>query len=95
MVTISQGSIEYLALKVNDELGVIDELDLSGVQFSITDDEDAPILAYTPGTNTGMIALCLIDTTAMVEGRYKLFLKFTALPETPRLGPFYFAVSND
>ena len=95
MLTISKGSIEYLALKVKDELAALDDLDTADVHYTITDDEDAPILASTAGSNDGMIALCLVNTTSMAEGRYKIFITFNALPEIPKLGPFYFAVSDD
>jgi hypothetical protein len=44
--------------------------------------------------NEGMIALPLINTTLLAEGPYNVFIKFTAFPETPRLGPFKFRVDD-
>jgi hypothetical protein len=99
-VVITQGSKEYLLLELNDELETLTTLDGAGLTYDVQDRAGAPKYTNQAGLNVGMQARCLIDTTSGAsppweEGEYNLYIKFNALPEVPRLGPFKFQVSND
>lgn len=96
METLTKGTKEYLPIKVRNILGSFTTLDGTGLQFDLYKDDlaETAVLTAQPTSNDGMTALPLIDTTTLDEGDYKVFIKFTALPEVPRLGPFKFRVDD-
>ncbi len=96
METLTKGTKEYLPIKVKNILGTFATLDGTGLTYDLyrADEAETPILTGQPANNDGMIALPLIDATGLVEGDYNVFIKFTALPEVPRLGPFTFRVDD-
>ena len=98
METLTLGTKEYLPIRVKNILGSLSTLDGTGLTFDLYKDDEAEtsVLLAQPASNDGMIALPLIDTTGVnfEEGDYNVFIKFTALPEVPRLGPFKFRVDD-
>lgn len=96
MVTLTKGTIEYVPIKVSDALGNLNTLDGTGLSYDLYHDDEAETVVLTnqSATNAGMIALPLVNTTALAEGDYRLFIKFQAFPETPRLGPYKFRVDD-
>lgn len=95
-VRVPKGSVQYWPVKVNDAFETIVTLDGLDVRFDIYKDDEAetPVIENGSASNSGMIALPLVDSTALDEGRYKLFISFVASPQTPRLGPFFFQVDD-
>jgi hypothetical protein len=92
LLTLNSGSIEYIILDVKDRLKLLTDLSVASPTFTVL----APDATY-PYTDEsavvdGMKVKCLIDTTDLDEGRYKLWVKFNASPETPVLGPIEFYV---
>lgn len=96
METLTKGTKEYLPIKVQNILGSFTTLDGTGLSYDLYKDDEAETVVLTaqPASNDAMIALPLIDTTTLAEGDYLVFIKFTALPEVPRLGPFRFRVDD-
>lgn len=96
METLTKGTKEYLPIKVMNVLGTVTTLDGTGLTYDLfdTDEAETQILVAQPAANDGMIALPLIDTTSLDEGEYNVFIKFTMIPEVPRLGPFRFRVDD-
>lgn len=96
MVTLTKGTKEYVPIKVMNVLGSFSTLDGTGLSYDLYHDDEAETVVLTaqPASNDVMIALPLIDTASLAEGDYNLFIKFTALPEVPRLGPFTFRVDD-
>lgn len=96
METLTVGTKEYLPIKVKNILGSFTTLSGTGLNYDLYQDNEAETAIVTgqPADNDGMIALPLIDTATLTEGDYKVFIRFTALPEVPRLGPFYFRVDD-
>lgn len=96
MVTLTKDTIEYLPIKVNDALGNLDTLDGTGLAYDLYHDDEAETVVLTnqSAANDGMIALPLINTIGLAEGPYRVFIKFQAFPETPRLGPYKFRVDD-
>jgi hypothetical protein len=94
--TLTVGTKEYLPIQVRNILGSVTTLDGTGLTYDLYHDDEAETVVLTaqPASNDGMVALPLIDCTGLTEGDYKVFIKFTALPEVPRLGPFYFRVDD-
>jgi hypothetical protein len=90
-VVINKGSIESIVVKVVDEIEGITELP-SPTQYDIFDTDGNPEQQNQNAVIVGMTARCLINTTALDVGDYDLFLKFTAAPESPYLGPHRFRV---
>lgn len=84
------GTIEYVPINVTEALGRLLSLDAVGLLFDVYKDDDDETMVETnvSADNEGMLALCLIDTTAWEEGWYNIFIHFDVLPESPRLGPF-------
>ena len=95
-IRVPKGSVQYWPVKVFDAFQLINTLDGLDVRFDIYKDDDAETEVITNGSadNSGMIALPLVDSTTMDEGRYKLYISFVASPQTPRLGPFFFLVDD-
>lgn len=96
METLTKGTKEYLPIKVKNILGTINTLDGAGLTYDLyhADEAETVVLTAQPANNDGMIALPLIDCTALTEGDYNIYIKFTALPEVPRLGPYTFRVDD-
>jgi len=96
MVTLTKGTIEFYPIRVQEALGNLLTLDGTGLTYDLYKDDDAEtmVLLNQSASNEGMIALPLINTIALDEGPYNVFIKFTAFPETPRLGPFKFRVDD-
>ena len=98
MYKIVKGSKEHMVIDVDDELGELTTLETAGLQYSVKDrmgDDTSPPMNNLAGDAEDMQARCLIDTTGLDVGQYRLFIKFNALPEVPVLGPFLFQVSDD
>jgi len=106
MVTLTKGTKEFLPIKILDALENVQTLDGLGLTHDLYKADEAETLVYANQStlNDGMIALPLIDTNLtdggappidlIPEGEYNCFLKFTSLPEVPRLGPFTFRVDD-
>lgn len=98
MVTLAKGTIEFLPIKLLDALENVSTLDGLGLTHDLYKADEAETLVYANQAtlNDGMIALPLIDTTptAITEGDYNCFIKFSTAPEIPRLGPFRFRVDD-
>jgi len=96
-VSVPKGSIQYWPIKVIDAFETINSLDGLDVRFDlykVEDDDDTEITVNGSATNSGMIALPLIDSTTMEEGLYKVFISFVASPQTPKIGPFFFKIDD-
>lgn len=105
MVTLTKGTKEYVPIKVMNVLGTLSTLDGTGLIFDLymADEAETVVLTGQSCANDGMIALPLIDTNIqgglpladlIPEGDYNIFIKFTVLPEVPRLGPFPIRVDD-
>jgi hypothetical protein len=96
MVVMTKGTIEFFPIRVQEALGNLITLDGTGLTYDLYKDDEAETVVLTSqaAQNEGMIALPLINTTLLAEGPYNVFIKFTAFPETPRLGPFAFRVDD-
>lgn len=94
----SLGTIEFYPVKVYDTFENLATLDGTGLTFDVYKDDEDETAVFTDraATNEGLIALPLIDTVADCdeEGPYNMWIKFNALPEVPRLGPFRFRVDD-
>lgn len=92
------GTIEYYPVKVFDTFENLTTLDGTGLTFDVfKDDEDETVVFQNRVcSNEGLYALPLIDTVADCDelGPYLMWIKFNALPEIPRLGPFKFRVDD-
>jgi 5-hydroxyisourate hydrolase-like protein (transthyretin family) len=95
-VVLTKGTVEFLPIRVSNALGTFNTLDGTGLSYDLHHDNEAETVVLTnqSAQNDGMIALPLIDTTTLAEGPYAVFIKFTAFPETPRLGPYKFRVDD-
>jgi hypothetical protein len=104
MVTLTKGTKEYVPIKVLNVLGSLTTLTGTGLVHDLYLDNEAetPVYLGQSTANDNMIALPLIDTTItfgapavpLPEGDYSIFIKFTVLPEVPRLGPFKFRLDD-
>ena len=95
-VVLTKGTIEFVPIRVSDALGNLLTLDGSGLTYDLYEDDEAEtlVLANQSAQNEGLIALPLIDTNPLDEGPYNLFIKFSAFPEVPRLGPYAIRVDD-
>lgn len=93
---LTTGTIEYLPIRVADALGLIGTLDSKDLRFDLysADDAETDIVLNMSAANLGLVALPLIDTTLLDEGKYAIFLTFENTPEIPRLGPFFFVLAD-
>lgn len=94
-IKIVKGSIEPIAIDVTDKLGNLTTLDSADPHFDIEDFFNEAVLSALVAQNSGMTAICKIDSTTLAEGDYKLFLYFNAVPDTPRLGPVSFSIVEE
>lgn len=97
METLVTGTKEYLVIKVTDRQEAITDLAPLSPVFDVLDKDDNYKQTAVAVSANGLEANCLIDTTAggnWASGVYRIFLKFTSLPEVPIHGPFYFKVEE-
>jgi hypothetical protein len=98
MEVLTRGTKEYLVVEITDTLNNLTTLSGADPTFDVVtdDDDETAIVTGQSCIIQDMLALCLMDTTdeAFAEGNYKAFVKFNALPEVPRLGPFRFRVDD-
>lgn len=93
METIPLESKEYFPVKIADRLGNLVTLDGITVQFKIDKEDDTSAVGWTSAINSNMIALPLIDTSALAgKATYKLYVRFNLGSEIPVVGPFEFQV---
>lgn len=96
MIDLNKGTIEEIAVDVEDLLGNLSTLSGTSPTFSVyASDPETPIQTGTPSVS-GLTAYCLIDTTSddYTPGIYNLYVGFTTTPETPLLGPVKFRVNS-
>jgi hypothetical protein len=97
MITFQQGTKEYILVDVVDELENLTTLTGTTPTFTVLDAGGGSKYTNQSATNVGLKAYCLVDTMsggAWQGGTYRLWLKFTASPETPYIGPFEFDVEE-
>lgn len=98
MEVLTRGTKEYLIVEITDTLSNLTTLVGADPTFDVVtdDDEETAVITGQSCIVQNMLALCLMDTTDpdFEEGQYKAFVKFNALPEVPRLGPFRFRVDD-
>lgn len=97
-----QGTKEPLDATVFDLGGALTTLDGLSPVFWVVPVDPATDLDTTPpkytaqaATNSGMMIICLIDTTSggtWARGKYRLYVGFTYGSYVPKLGPFDFYV---
>jgi hypothetical protein len=99
MESITIGSVEQLIVDVDDTLNGISDLTSLSPRYDVYDRNGAVKMnnqtAVVDSINK-MRLLCLIDTTSggnWVADHYFLYVRFTAAPETPRVGPLEFKVN--
>lgn len=96
MRRLTQGSIEFLVVDVEDQLENVNTLDGTSPTYTIIEEAGGAIKVNNqPANNDGMSVYGLADTTQPTlwePGLYKMYVGFTIGPETPRLGPFKFRV---
>lgn len=89
-VSLPQGTKEYVVVDVDDELNVVNNLATMSPEFKVLNPDplDTDKLAWAAVSQINLMKLyCLIDTTGWAGGTYRLFIRFTAAPEIPWLGP--------
>lgn len=100
-LSLVQGTVEPINATVTDVGGVLTTLDGLSPVFDVVpvdvDDLDDTPAKYTdePATNSGMMIICLIDTTdggLWARGKYRLYVSFTSGSQIPKLGPIDFYV---
>lgn len=97
-----QGTIEPINATVTDVGGALTTLSGLSPVFSVVPVDPATDLDSTPAkytnqaaTNSGMMIICLIDTTSgglWARGKYRLYVSFTNGSQIPKLGPIDFYV---
>lgn len=98
--TIVSGTKEYMLVTVGDRLEDVDDLTGLNPTFTVYDPNDTPMqtdVVAQVDVDNKLVAKCLIDTTAggnWVSNIYRLYLKLTATPELPLLGPIPFKVEE-
>lgn len=98
--TIVSGSKEYMLVTVGDRLEDVIDLGPLSPTFSVYDPTDTlkqTNVAAEVDTDDKLVAKCLIDTTSggnWASNMYRLYLKLSASPEAPILGPVPFKVET-
>lgn len=90
-VVFPLGTKEYVVVEVDDALNNVVDLTALTPEFKVLnpDPNDTDKLAWAAVSQVTLMKLyCLIDTTGWAGGTYRLFVKFTATPEVPWLGPY-------
>lgn len=102
MESIAVGTKQDLIVDVNDLLENINDLNGTTPRYDVKDKsgvfkmQDQVPTVITNAEGDLMRLKCLIDTTAggsWASGRYFLYVRFTAAPESPVLGPLEFKVN--
>lgn len=102
MIQLVQGTIETVNATVTDLGGALTTLTGLSPVFDVVPVDPATDLDTVPAkytnqsaTNSGMMIICLIDTTsggAWARGKYRLYVSFTYTSQVPKLGPMDFYV---
>lgn len=96
--TLLKGTIEYLVVVIADRLNNVTDLDNINATYTVFgngDDEEEPVIDGEEAETDGMSIICLIDTTNLDEGNYRMVIDLDGpSPQTPRLGPFKFDVED-
>lgn len=95
MPTLPQGTKEYLMVDVTDETNNIVDLAALTPQYTVLKPDDSAMIAWTTAPVVLMKVKCMIDTntpTVWPGAAYRIFVRFTATPELPWIGPFVFDV---
>lgn len=98
MLRFPKGTKEYIRAPVKDATAQLTTLDSAGTRYDIVEDATGTKKVDNAlGTNMGMVALCMLDTTTGTwpSGKYKLYIRFNTAPEIPMLGPYEFLISDD
>lgn len=80
---------------VTDETGNIVSLDTLSPMYKVIKADDSDMVSWTSAPNVAMKVKCMIDTNTpslWAGGSYRIYVKFTATPELPWIGPFVFDV---
>jgi hypothetical protein len=101
MVTLVQGSVEYLMVDVSDRAGELTTMVGTSPVYNVYRRADATqVITNLSATVVGgdpMTLRCLIDTSngpTWTSEEYELYVKFTLGSETPEHGPFRFYVEK-
>lgn len=102
MIQLVQGTIEPIDATVFDLGAVLTTLTGLSPVFDVVPVDPGTDLDTTPpkytnqsATNSGMMIICLIDTTnggLWARGKYRLYVSFTYMSQVPKLGPIDFYV---
>jgi len=96
MESITVGSKEDLIVDVTDTMGNYADLSVLTPKYDVKDKAGVMKMNNQNPIAIGMRLQCLIDTTAggnWTPGHYFLYVRFTAAPEAPVLGPLEFKVN--
>lgn len=94
---IVSGSSEYILVKLGDRLENVTAIGPFNPTFSVYDPDDVLMQTDVAAQVEDMTAKCLVDTatpTNWPSNQYRLFLKMSATPEAPLLGPVEFNVEE-
>lgn len=97
MYKLRSGSIEYILVHVGDRLEDVSALTGLTPTFSVYANDDTPKQVDAVAAIDVMTAKCLVDTTLggnWPSDKYHLYLKLSASPEAPILGPVTFLVEE-
>lgn len=95
MQKVTKGSTEYLVVDVTDRLGQITTLVGTLPKYDVMNSAGTLVMNQATAIAEGMKLKCLVNTSAWAEDKYRLFINFANSPEAPKLGPFYFKVTDD
>jgi hypothetical protein len=93
-VVFPQSTKEYVVVEVDDALNNVADLTALTPQFKVLEPDpvDTDKLSWAAVSQVQLMKLfCLVDTslpTPWAAGTYRLFVRFTATPEVPWLGPY-------
>lgn len=91
MEGLNVGTKEIISIYVTDRLGEITDLGAYSADFKITQHDGTLVSDWAPVSAIESMRLdCLLDTTALSAGRYKLYARPLIGSEQPILGPFDF-----
>lgn len=90
-VLLTQGTIEYVPVDIEDRSGLVTDVTGSTPTFTVLDDADVALYTDEPAIGAGMRINCLFNTSATHPGglwdigHYRLFVKFVSGAQTPIL----------
>jgi hypothetical protein len=96
VIDLKVGTTETLLIDVKDTLGNLSDLNDGGPIYDVYDANDVQKYngaVATVDPSAVMTAHCLVNTTGWTPGHYRLYLRFVAAPDSPRVGPFEFKVN--